>query len=599
MDIRVKASPILKSSPKNKSDQSRLLILSVRIYKNQGLFKRMNYYVSDKDKPVYLLPNELKNGAVVGEKSMRYNKLIKFTKDTLEIEIKNELNSKVTLNLDVLKERVRNAVLYDFDLNYADELNKELTTLDVSGYTKGESKITVDRRVAEALKNTKLPDQPQVDPLGQVDFNDMDAGDIDDLARNLQGMIEDEARKSKINKLSPEIRYKRNLYNVEDIFELFGSIYYDDKIPNTYDKIVIRMFEYLHYQKPPRHTQTFNQKWIENFLKFLWQEGYSKVSTRNFDPLNFNPDIFLNKTREKYNSDNLYKLFEIIKTLTRRFVKKGLLTPIEFSNIQLSEICGKHQDKKGKRKNQNLIISEFNQLFQYQFDKKKTKEYNEFFQKYYDKSTQQITIDDLATARDMFCLQVMAGGLRGYRELQTVKFLKDDDSLTFHMDKVNFTLINPLNEYTRKIAERTDYQLPRLNFTNSENTLEHIYRALLKTIAEIIPFNRSITVKGHLIKIKEKFNPFFARKTFVQLMYDEFNFTIENISSFTGHVIENLTSKSTLVNNYLDTQSPVKKRELSFRIALPNKEIEGFWFPNETFQKRLERERREANKKLK
>jgi hypothetical protein len=77
-------------------------------------------------------------------------------------------------------------------------------------------------------------------------------------------------------------------------------------------------------------------------------------------------------------------------------------------------------------------------------------------------------------------------------------------------------------------------------------------------------------------------------------MYDEFNFTIENISSFTAHVIENQTSKSALVNNYLDTQSPVKKKQLFSRIVLPIEDEEVR--PRETLSARVKREREENRK---
>ncbi|MBL7857261.1 MAG: hypothetical protein JNM57_06195 [Cyclobacteriaceae bacterium] len=573
LEIRTTASPVLKSQPKNKKDDSRQLILSVRVYKNSTVLKRFNYYVTDKYSPVYVRRSELKNGVLVGENAIRYNSLLAFIKKSLDTIIKSELSTKAALNLQLVKDKVRDAVVFDFDLNFAGELNKNLIKIRTTGYKKGIDEIEVDPRVLNLLGKIDIPTEPKVDPLGQVELNDFDAGDLEDLSLRLQSQLEEEARQIKIKAIRTEERYRRNIYNKEDIFELFGSIYYDEKIPNTYDKIVIRLYEYLHYKNPQRHIKAYNHNWVTNFFKFLWVEGYASVSTQKFDPLNFDSAIFEGKARKKYNSDNLYKLFEIVKTLSRRFEKSGLLSPIDFTKVDLLAICGKKQDKKGKRRSQNLDITEFKTLFFFDFKKGEVKVYNEIFRKFYDKSTQKITAEDLATARDMFCVQVMAGGLRGYRELQTVKFLKDDDALAFHMKKVDVTMINPLNDFTRIVAERHGFKLPRLRFPNSENTLEHIYRALLKTIAEVIPLNRSITVKGQLTQLKDLFNPFFARKSFVQLMFDEYDFTIENISSFTGHVIENQHSKSALVNNYLDTQSPIKKRQLFERVFLSEKEI--------------------------
>jgi hypothetical protein len=56
------------------------------------------------------------------------------------------------------------------------------------------------------------------------------------------------------------------------------------------------------------------------------------------------------------------------------------------------------------------------------------------------------------------------------------------------------------------------------------------------------------------------------QKTFGQIMYDEYNFTLENIAMFTGHSFER-QNKSVLLTIYIDSESPAKKTKLFDMIA--------------------------------
>ncbi|MFC2125504.1 hypothetical protein ACFLU5_11900 [Bacteroidota bacterium] len=567
----VTASPILKSKSKNKDDERRRLLLATRIYINDNLKERFSYYIKDIDKPIYISASQLKNSMVVNhDKAIRYNSLISFAITAFKEIVTNELKTKTTLNIGLVKDLVSTSIKANFEIDFADNLNKQMVTLDGSGFNEGIDEITVDKRAIDAVASQEITDEPSVDPAGNVDLGDIDAGDIEIMIINEDNKLREEQEKIRISKIDTKTRYEKGLYNKNNIFELFASIYYDKGFADTYNKIVIRLFEYRQYVKPKEEIHYLNSDWIQEFFKYLWDEGYTVLSTRFFDPLKFDPSIFEKKRREKYSVDHFFKLFDIIKTVSNKFIDDGLIPKVNFSKVNLKKICNESKSKKGKRITHNLSNSEFNKLFFYKFDPNLLDKYQIIFNKKYDKKTIQITIDHLEIARDMFCLQVMSGGRRGYQELQTIKFNQNDRQLSFYMKKVDDWMINPLNVYTKQLAKDYNYNIPNLDFKNSENTKEHIYRSLLKTIAEIIPFHREILVKKELKKIKEVFNPYFARKTFSQIMFDRYNFTLENIAMFTGHEFES-RNKSVLLQNYIDDKSPMKKKKLFKKIKVPKR----------------------------
>lgn len=568
VEFRVVASPTLKSVDKNKKDKRQRLRLSVRIYISGILKHRFNYYLNDYSQPIYIFRTDLKNGIVLNhEKSIRYTSLISFSKKAFEEIVKKELDNKYSLNITHVKELVGNYIVTNFDIDFSESINKQLVTFKGSGLNNYDD-ITVDKRAIEAVNQYNYPTEPTVDPEGNVDLADFDAGDIESAIIHEDIKLTQEAEKIRISKLSTEIRYKKGLYTKTNIFELFASIYYDDSFAGTYDKIVIRLFEYRHYRKPQESTSYFNENWITKFFKYLWEQGYTVLNTQIFDPIKFDPEIFTNKRILKYSVDNFYKLFDIVKTVSNKFIKLGLLNKISFDDIDLYAICGEKKSKKGKRVKHNLSNDEFNKLFFFKFEEKLIDQYQNIFEGIYDNRNIKLNLIHLRTARDMFCLQIMSGGLRGYKELQTLQFNRNDSQLSFHMEKIDYWMINPFNTYTEIIARDYDHNLPQLGFNYSQNTLEHIYRALLKTIAEIVSFDREIIYRNKRVKIKSLFNPYFARKTFSQIMYDEYDFTLENIAMFTGHSFES-GQKSVLLKNYIDTESPEKKKKLFKKIKLP------------------------------
>ena len=355
-----------------------------------------------------------------------------------------------------------------------------------------------------------------------------------------------------ISNMSTEDIFKKGIWNRNNIFEMFASTYYDETVNETYTKIVVRLMEYREHVKPSEKITDFNADWVNAFFNWLKKTGWYHINTRNFDPLKYDASIFFQgKKRTEYQVKSLNKMKGVLKALTIgvkgektiSFYKKGWLPLIDLSDVKTDK-----NEKKGTRIDHNLSKNELDILYHFKFQKSKLKAYQDIFDSVNKSKNIIISVNDLNVARDIFLLQTMFGGLRGFKEYDTARILKQGTqyAVSFYQNKVENTVINPLNEYTSSILQRYDFQKPVLNrgvvrsdrHTNSIDLKEQYYRALLRTIAIIINFDRPILVdrkKNEFKIIKDLFGPYFARKTFGQIMYDNYGLREQEIALFTGH----------------------------------------------------------------
>lgn len=549
---------------KQKTNQELLAIMiPCRVY-YRGQIKRFNYYLNDADnRSIRLTKSQLKKGVVENHpKKIRYNSLIHFTKSMIEQTVQNCFSNKLPLNLDEIRSQVRRLIISDFEYHLTKTLDDQKIKVSFNKY----GTIEVDESVYTSFSSTSIPTQPEILDDGTIEENDWDEEDYANMLL-FEQQSQDEAKlELKIKNLPTNVRFQKGHFNKENVFELFASIKYREDIDDTYNKIIIRLYEFRYFKKPDENITNLNTEWVIDFFSFLWLEGYAKVNTRNFDPLRFDGNTLLSKNREKYKPQAFHKLLEVFQTVSKKILPVVVLNEIDFNKVNLKDICGEHKNKRGIHLNENLNKEEFDKLFFYRFEQSKIKSYQELFTSHYPKSALKIKILDLEIARDLFCLQTMAGGLRGYKDLMTLRFDKSGQQLSFFADKKDETLQNPMNVYTQIIANQYNFSVPKLGINRSANSLNNIYRALLKTIAEIIPLDRQIVVENRLVKLKELFVPKFGRKTFSQILYDEYDIHTDDIAIFTGHATR---SDNVLVTNYIDTKSPKKKKEIFKKIRLP------------------------------
>lgn len=364
--------------------------------------------------------------------------------------------------------------------------------------------------------------------------------------------------------LASEERYKQGLWDKSNIFEIFGSIKYNSKISDTYNKVLIRLFQYRHFEKPQEHISFLSKDWFTEFFKYLWNAGYYNVSTIGFDPLKFDGSMFDGKTIKDYDANQLHSIKGILRTLMNKFVEDGLLKEkIELPDI--TKLTGKRK-KSGRRIEHSLNNEQFNKFFKFIPSTSKLKKYNEEFQELSKRKYTgvRLTANNFVEVKDIFCVMVMAGGLRGYGEYSSVKFNKADDCLVITSNKTETTFINPLNVYTREIAKRYKWLLPQLNIgnTRSANNREEIINFVLKIIARELKFTTPLIYKEKETSIQEIFSAYFARKTFSQILFDEYRFQVHEIAMFTGHLLKT----SQLEESYVNVRSMKRKRELFDKI---------------------------------
>lgn len=382
----------------------------------------------------------------------------------------------------------------------------------------------------------------------------------------------------KVKSLPTSEVYKQGLWDKKNIFQLFGSMYYDLKVPVTYHKLVIRLFEFREHCKPVENIEALNADWLIGFFQFLATTGQYSINTVNFDPLNYDAKrFFLDKPRQPYKPKSLNKLIGIAKTIVAgqdsefSFYKRGHIPKLDLSELRLSKVTDQ-KDKEGTRIEHNLSKEELDMLYWFQFDPKKLKQYQEIFDKINKSKGVHISVGDLDTARKLFILQTTFGGLRGYKELSTAKIRKHstkDYKVTFFQNKVSETVENPLNAYSIGILKPLNFIIPVLKRENAQKKgvpaslkmMEGHYRSLLQTVGHIINFDREVIVDAttHQYEtIKNLFNPYFSRKTFGTLLY-KMKVAESDIELFTGHKPRNA---SELSSSYIQKNTIENKIEI-------------------------------------
>jgi len=562
MKIRIMQNLMLKSNL-NK-DKKQQLLIQIRAYFNNSNVK---FTVNPKDidnSNIYIFKDSKQKNRVNNDpKSIRINFLINEYNQLIEKEINFQIKNYGTINTDFLKQNVFNNLKNSFEEKLFEFLKNQNMILLPELSSSGNA-----FRVSEEINKMEFKEAITIDADG--DFVEIDNLQNEIAKVNYQIEINKEIEANKISKLDTQTRYLKGYFDSNNIFELFASIKYDSEISSIYNKLIFRLFQYRYFEKPTEKLKDLNEDWVFNFLKYLSDFGYSTASSNTFDPLKFDENTFVNKPFLKYNPRQIKKLFEIFKTVYNYLNDKYQLPQINFRKIKIDSIVDKKIKVDGMRINHCLNYLELNQLYNFKFLAKDNDYYNLVFKELFkSKINLTLTTDNFNTAKDLFLIQIMGGGLRGFRDLQTSSFSQKENTISFNAAKTNDLIINPLNEFTEPIAVKYDYQLPFLDIIRkdngkqvSENLKEFIYRAIIGVIGEVLNFDRKINVENKLVELKTIIKPYFARKTFSQILYDNFQFSIEEVSIFTGHYI----GSSELVKSYIDTSSIERKKELSKKI---------------------------------
>jgi site-specific recombinase XerD len=329
---------------------------------------------------------------------------------------------------------------------------------------------------------------------------------------------------AKIDKMSLDERYRQNHFDKKSIIQVFGYCWStqesngDPFVPDGYKSLVFHIADYIfNANNVSRSISHFNDEWVRNFLKYCIKNGFPKIRISNYTPFNIIDECtkFQEAKRQPYKVATFKKLVKHLKRYIQILQKEGLLNrqTVDYKAIEASNyLSRKTTINDTTRVQHTLVPSELLALQQQKFDN-----------------------TEYTLARDMYLIQVFAGGLR-LEELYSDKLNIQGDYINVYRFKTKQTTTNPIFNEFKEVLQRYNFKIPSL-LTREK------YRLNLKQIAEIMNFNRKIESVGTTVgvydqvetySVKDIFKPYSARKTLVLYLYIK-GFTREQIIEFTGH----------------------------------------------------------------
>lgn len=515
----------------------------IRCYLYGNLKERFAILLYDGGQPLYINPRYFKRGQLKIEHhdSIRLNILLQYVTQKIRSEITDQLEKKLTVDKDQVRKRIK---------EFSKEFQLDLTTVQ---------REFAPRELVEKFEYSR--------PLGEIDKVVMDdflnlnetinLEDAEDIILSKQVSYNRQLENERIKKLPSKKRYELGEFNNEDIFQVYGSLYFDKDLKNRDNlSVVLRLFDYKENSNVKSKINLFDLAWCKDFFNWLNETGYYNLSSKGFDPLVYNPDIFRqSKPRIKYDSASIQKAISRFKVVTNQLMKKELLP--NFNLDELTVLDYREQVDEAPRKKHYINKSEFDKWFSFKFDKKKEKEYQQLLPQLRKseiikgKIENDISIKTLTEYRDAFSLMIMIGGLRGVDEYNTIELIDYDDNgqaIKFFQNKTGLIITNPVNKFSKLIIEKYNGKLPKIKNGETLN-------AYLKVIGHIIGLNRNFE-NGELVN--NIISGYWARKSFGNILFN-LGVIQEHIILFTGHESK---IKTVLAKSYLDFESIELKRKI-------------------------------------
>jgi hypothetical protein len=370
--------------------------------------------------------------------------------------------------------------------------------------------------------------------------------DLEDIAESTKWAYLRDKELKQIAKMDFNERYAKGYFDKNNIFEAMGfcwsrkKINNDTHVPDSYKSLIMQLndFRYNAIPKPSANVRDFNSKWIEDFLKFKWDNGYLNIHLKNYDP--FSVVDFRDRIESAKRSPYKTNSFESLVKRLKRYVsiiQKNNIIPLKIDTGAISAsdyYTRKTIRDRYTRINHHLNLEEFDQLAEFDFKDKR-----------------------LNIARDMFVVAVLAGGLRLNELYKPISIVGNTIQICRSKSKNKKITTNPIYGELKRVFERHGGMPSLLD--------EKDFRKALKEIANTLNFNRVIldndtTLHSEKdepdqVMIKEIFNPYFARKTCVFIL-NKFGLSEEDIIEFTQH-----EDRATL-KYYKDKMSTNDKEEL-------------------------------------
>lgn len=350
--------------------------------------------------------------------------------------------------------------------------------------------------------------------------------ELEDIANAIESEYYEEKNLKKIEKMDYNERYEKGLYNKNNIFECFGFCWSkhpkknEALIADSYKSLLLRLHDYRFNENPPENASDFNDNWIDDFLKFLVEQGYSSYRPQNYNPFNFNnfKIKLINADRKPYRFSGFEKLVKHLKRYIFLMQKYKIVSYNRDSKfISAKDYIGRNvQTNRYTRREHSLTNDEFKLLCSTDFKD-----------------------DILNRGRDMFILSTLGGGFRGEELFNHELTLEKRDNqyiLQIFNSKTSTSNVNPVFGELIKVIERNYGKLP-------EFLPKDEFRNSLKIIADKLNFNRVIVSPNTFLNsddkqtrevLKDIFSIYFARKTFITYL-DSQGMPDDDIIEFSSH----------------------------------------------------------------
>jgi len=352
---------------------------------------------------------------------------------------------------------------------------------------------------------------------GFVDVEDIEVALIEAHAKDYMSK-----ERNKINKMTVDQRYKTNNFDKNNIIHLLGFCWSINPntncsfISDSYKTIVFHITDFIYNSEkhPTGTTQNVDYKWINEFLIFKKNFGSPKIKLIHYTPFNIHEyyENFKKAEREQLSIATFQKIVKQIKLYIKILQSENYLKNIDYNLINSNKFISRNVPKVSyTRTDHSLWPDELIDL--------KNKDFNS---------------DELNLARDMYLIQVFAGGLR-IEELYSKDFKIVDNSFHIVRYKTNQISKNPLFDEIQDVILRHNGIPKLLKKETYRNALTEIANKMNWT-REISSFDTKIDGSNEIIytSIKEIFKPYTARKTFVLYLFTT-GYTKEEIIEYTEH----------------------------------------------------------------
>jgi hypothetical protein len=390
-----------------------------------------------------------------------------------------------------------------------------------------------DEELLEIAKNLEESDLMTED--GELSIEDVGSVLLNVEIRNNRKKTLEKVKSIKDNLDRCDAQYQLpEFFDKSRIIDVFGFFWTLRKINGSrylnlwYQKIVLRLAQYIFISGASNELKDFDEKWLNSYFIYLRDVGYLDTrEIRNYTPLELYDyqDVIKNKADQckPYELDSFRdqikkfkRYFQILMDETDLLDQLPKINLKKF-NVDSLKLSNSNFEESFTQKDHYVNLTELMQMSNFKSEK-----------------------EELIKTRDLFFIQTFTSGNRSI-EKDKVKFISEKGVTYFEVkhSKTRSKVKTGKFQFLNQVIERNGGALPKISIKVSD------YNANLKVIAKELNLNREIEFISNkmnskqtlyqYISLYECISQYFSRHTLVNYLIDAEEFTNEEIISLTGH----------------------------------------------------------------